>query len=59
MSVHYQGLSEAAVARLDALWRQKQAEILRELNDTARALPPSDDGPHRFRAGAYFHEESQ
>lgn len=59
VSVHYQGLSETAIARLDALWRQKQTGILREMNDVARALPRSDDGPNRFRAGAYFHEDTK
>lgn len=59
VSVHYRGLSEAAIADLDALWRQKQTKVLLEMNDAARNAQTCDDDPHRFRAGAYFHEEAQ
>ena len=59
VSVHYQGLSPAAIDRLDSIWREKLSNVMNEINDIARALPTSDNGTHRFRAGAYFHKEAR
>lgn len=57
VSVHYTGLNAEAVARIEALWRQKQQELAQELNRFVRHLPAEADGDQRFRAGAYFHSE--
>ncbi|MEN8917143.1 MAG: DUF6502 family protein [Octadecabacter sp.] len=57
LSVHYEGLSVDAIAQLDALWRKRIAETLHEMNETARAFPQTQNGTHRFRAGAYFHDK--
>ncbi|MEX0283631.1 MAG: DUF6502 family protein [Paracoccaceae bacterium] len=57
MGVHYKGLSEAAIARLDGHFRTRMTEILTELDMMARQFPESDDGPCRFRAGAYFFDD--
>lgn len=56
-AVHYQGLSAEAVAELQALWAQRMAEALAEVNAKAQAMPEAANGTRRFRAGAYFHEE--
>ena len=59
VSVSYQGLSAEAVADLDALWRSRIHSALQEVNSRAAAMPPSADGPCRFRAGAYFYSPTQ
>ena len=50
-------LYDGVIETLDALWRARMSDVLREVNDTARAFDTTHDGPHRFRAGAYFHNE--
>jgi len=57
LAVHYNGLSGAAVAELEALWRARIAPVLEEMNAEARRLREDDPGEARMRAGGYFHKE--
>ena len=54
MSVHYEGLSETAIARLDQHFRSRMQQALEELDSMARRFPDAENGHHRFRAGGYF-----
>ncbi|MEM9344540.1 MAG: DUF6502 family protein [Pseudomonadota bacterium] len=54
MGVHYTGLSRDAIEQLNAHFRERMGQTLRELDTMARAFPEREDGPHRFRAGGYF-----
>ncbi len=58
MGVHYKGLSASAIAQLDEHFRTQMKRTLQELDTIARTLPASQDGPHRFRAGGYFFDDS-
>jgi hypothetical protein len=58
MGVHYNGLSEGAIAQLDAHFRTRMKQTLQELDTMARTFPAAEDGPHRFRAGGYFYDDS-
>lgn len=58
MGVHYRGLSDAAIKQLHSHYRTRMTEILQELDTMARALPDTDNGAHRFRAGGYFFSAS-
>ena len=53
--VHHAGLSEAAIADLEAHWRRRQHELMIELDQMAQSVPEMESGDRRFRAGAYFH----
>ena len=57
MGVHYRGLSAAAIKQLDAHYRTCMTQTLQELDTMARALPSTEDGPYRFRAGGYFFDD--
>lgn len=57
MGVHYEGLSTSAVAQLDQHFRTRMRHTLEELDTMARALPATEDGLHRFRAGGYFFDD--
>lgn len=57
MGVHYKGLSASAIEQLDTHFRARMKETLQELDTMARALPATEDGPHRFRAGGYFSDD--
>lgn len=57
-AVHYDGLSEQAVAELEAIFRAAQMQVLEEINMRAAALQASAPGQHRFRAGGYFYKET-
>lgn len=57
MAVHYTGLSAKAVQHLDAEFRRRMALILQDIDRMARALPESENGPYRFRAGGYFFDD--
>jgi hypothetical protein len=57
MGVHYKGLSASAIEQLDKHFRARMKQTLQELDTMARALPVTDDGPHRFRAGGYFYDD--
>lgn len=59
MAVHYSGLSEHAIAELDALFRSRMRDVLRELDTAAREFPAKEDGPFRFRAGGYFFDQRE
>jgi hypothetical protein len=59
LAVHYGGLSEAAVAELEALWRGRMRAVLEEVNARAAALQAAQEGPARFRAGGYFRKEAE
>ena len=56
-AVHYSHLSPAAVATLDAAFREAQMQVLADLNALAARLQETDPGPMRFRAGGYFYTE--
>lgn len=58
-AVHYNGLSAAAVAELDAMFRDKQLAVLKEVNARAAALQAASPGAQRFRSGAYFYSEEE
>lgn len=58
-SVHYRGLSADAIAELRVLWSARITDAMAEVNAKAHDMPDSADGPHRFRAGAYFFEGDQ
>jgi hypothetical protein len=57
MGVHYTGLSATAIRQLDAEFRTRMSQTLRELDSMARGFPTSEDGPYRFRAGGYFFDD--
>lgn len=59
LAVHYEGLSEAAIARLRDHWTTQSRALLLEMDAMARAVPASDNGRYRFRAGHYFHDTKQ
>jgi hypothetical protein len=59
MSVHYDGLSETAIAKLDQHFRSRMQQTLEELDSMARRFPATQDGPHRFRAGGYFFDNRE
>lgn len=59
MAVHYSGLSADAIAELDTHFRSRMMQTLQELDAMARAFPDTEDGPHRFRAGGYFFDDSK
>ena len=54
MSVHYDGLSETAIAELDQHFRIRMQQTLEELDTMARRFPAAENGKYRFRAGGYF-----
>jgi len=54
-AVAYEGMSGAAIAELDALWRDRLRAALQDVNARALALQDAERGPGRFRAGAYFY----
>lgn len=56
-SVHYNHLSAAAVAELDALHRTRQMALLQEISARAAALQDTSPGQTRFRAGGYFYKK--
>lgn len=58
-AVHYDGLSEDAVAALDTFYRAAQMQVLEQVNARAAALQASAPGPLRFRAGGYFYKEAE
>lgn len=58
-AVHYNGLSKAAVAALDARFREGQMALLLDLNASAARLAEESPGRHRFRAGGYFHARDE
>ncbi|MEO0485160.1 MAG: DUF6502 family protein [Pseudomonadota bacterium] len=59
LAVHYNGLSAEAVAELDALWRAQVGPALQALNTRATELRAQAPGSERFRAGGYFHSETE
>ena len=59
MAVHYQGLSADAIEQLSTHYQDRITQTLQELDTMVRALPESDDGPHRFRAGGYFYDDCE
>lgn len=54
-AVHYEGLSDNAVATLDAAFRNRQMSLLQDMNIVAHELQSTSPGTKRFRAGAYFY----
>lgn len=58
-AVHYNGLSAAAVAQLDALYRDRQMAVLQEINALAARLQEEQPGHVRFRAGGYFYRKDR
>lgn len=56
-AAHYDQLSPAAVAELEAEFRAGQMALLRQISAKAAVLQDSDPGGMRFRAGAYFYKE--
>ncbi|MFQ6547584.1 DUF6502 family protein [Aestuariibius sp. 2305UL40-4] len=63
-AVHYNRLSAASIARLEGRYRERQAQLLEEINTLAAELQNADladDARHigRFRAGGYFYSEDQ
>ncbi len=60
-AVHYNQLSEASITKLEALARQRQQEVLQELNAEALSLQKQDaktgSGTTRFRCGAFVYVE--
>lgn len=58
MGLHYKGLSAKAIAQLDQQFRVRMRQALEELDTMARGLPDTEDGPHRFRAGGFFFDDS-
>ncbi len=54
MGVHYKGLSSDAIKDLDTHYRSRMTQTLQELDTMVRALPETENGTHRFRAGGYF-----
>lgn len=58
-AVHYNQLSEDAVATLEAEYRDAQMKVLEQINERAAALQASSPGQTRFRAGGYFYRETE
>ncbi len=58
-AVHYNGLSQEAVAVLEAEYRAAQMQVLEQINARAAALQADDPGKMRFRAGGYFYKETE
>ena len=58
-AVHFDGLSADAVRLLRAQWAEKSLALLHEIEALARALPQTDNGTCRFRAGIYFHDTTE
>ena len=60
-AVHYNGLTEASVARLEDRARSLAATALETLNDAAKTAQDRDRGRgiHRIRFGAYFYHEGR
>jgi hypothetical protein len=56
-AVHYNQLSVAAVAELDAAFRKGQMALLHDINARAAALQATQPGRARFRAGGYFYTQ--
>ena len=56
-AVHYNGLSQEAVAELDAAYRVAQMQVLEAMNAHAAELQARAPGQCRFRAGGYFYKE--
>jgi len=56
-AVHYNGLSEDAVAKLKSHFDVRQQDILIEMNALAAELQSEQNGLYRFRAGGYFFAE--
>ncbi|MEP5730467.1 MAG: DUF6502 family protein [Sulfitobacter sp.] len=59
MAVHYNGLSADAIKDLKAHYRSRMTQTLKELDTLARALPTTENGDHRFRAGGYFFDNAE
>jgi hypothetical protein len=61
--VHYNGLTEADVARLEAHFSARQMALLREINQMAAMMQQGAGGKAtiRLRAGGYFysHDEAE
>jgi Family of unknown function (DUF6502) len=58
-AVHYNLLDAAAVAQLDAAFREGQMALLGQINAQAAELQKTMPGNMRFRAGAYFYDEDE
>ncbi len=56
-AVHYEGLTAAQIALLQADHREAQMQVFQRLSAKAAAMKvlPSGEATHRFRAGAYFY----
>ena len=54
-AVHYDNLSEEAVATLEARFRARQMALLEDINAEAHKLQETEPGNSRFRTGAYFY----
>ncbi len=54
VAVHYDGLSDAAIAVLRDQWRAHMHAVMQEMNARARELQNDSPGSGRFRAGGYF-----
>ncbi len=54
-AAHFNQLSPAAIAELDALYRAKQMVVLQEIAARAAQLQDTSAGTMRFRAGGYFY----
>ncbi|MEP5758662.1 MAG: DUF6502 family protein [Litoreibacter sp.] len=57
MGVHYNGLSAGSIEQLNVHFRARMKQTLQELDTMARAIPATEDGHHRFRAGGYFFDD--
>lgn len=58
-AVHYGGLTEEQVETLEHRHAELQMAVLQELNTMAAEFGKTKDGPHRFRAGAYFYKTGE
>ncbi len=58
-AAHFNRLAPAAVAELDALFRQQQMDLLRKIAARAQHLQQTAPGTCRFRAGGYFYHEDE
>ncbi len=58
-AAHFNQLSPAAVAELDALYREKQMAVLQDIAARATRLQDTSAGTMRFRAGGYFYSEDE
>lgn len=58
-AVHYDGLSNDAVAELEAMYRTAQQTLLEDINRKAAALQVRSGGNNRFRAGGYFYGKEE